>query len=426
MSEESRLDESQLLAEAVARAWPDPPPAEVSCLNAELLRFLRELDSAAPAQGEPVRVEILSLLKPVPALARQVDEQIELLRSAVRSTGPATDVAGQVKHYRHSLVELVYATDRRPTDQSDPRHWFGSDRGELSLGLAAVQIPDDHRMCRLDRPRPWPLRFGREVRQHLKLTRLAPDEAGDLTCVLPGLARRAPEPEVLVFIHGYNVSFEAAARRAAQIAYDLDFKGVPMLYSWPSAASGLDYVADGVAAEWSQPHFTAFLRHVLNTPEVRRVHVIAHSMGNRVLTEALVMLATTPPAANSAQLGQIVFAAPDVDADVFTQHAKQFAGRAERYTLYASDKDRALNLSQRFAGYPRAGQAGAGIVVVEGVDTIDATELDTGLMSHSYIGNHRSILSDLYYLIQRGEVPDNRFGLQPVVARAGVYWAFRP
>lgn len=420
------MDESQLLAEAVARAWPDPPPAEVSCLNAELLRLLRELESVAPAQGELVRAEILSLFNSVPALARQIDEQIELLRAVVRGPGPAADVAGQVKHYRHSLVELVYATDRRPTGQSAPRHWFSSDRGEPSLGLAAVQIPDDHRMCQLDRPRPWPLRFGREVRQYLKLTRLVPDESGDLTCVLSGLARRAPEPEVLVFIHGYNVSFEAAARRAAQIAYDLDFKGVPMFYSWPSTASLSGYIADSVAAEWSQPHFTTFLRRVLNTPDVGRVHVIAHSMGNRVLTEALVMLAAAPRTANSARLGQIVFAAPDVDAGVFTQRAKQFAGCAERYTLYASDKDRALELSQRFARYPRAGQAGAGIVVVEGVDTIDATELDTGLLSHSYVGNHRSILSDIYYLIQRGEVPDNRFGLQPVVARAGVYWAFRP
>ena len=102
----------------------------------------------------------------------------------------------------------------------------------------------------------------------------------------------------------------------------------------------------------------------MNTPGVRRVHVIAHSMGNRMLTEALVLLASTS-GANSARLGQVVFAAPDVDTEVFVHRAEQFVGHAERYTLYASDKDRALALSQRFARYPRAGQAGAEIAVVK-------------------------------------------------------------
>jgi esterase/lipase superfamily enzyme len=40
--------------------------------------------------------------------------------------------------------------------------------------------------------------------------------------------------EALVFVHGYNVTFETAARRTAQLAYDLNFRGVPLMYSWPS------------------------------------------------------------------------------------------------------------------------------------------------------------------------------------------------
>ena len=39
------------------------------------------------------------------------------------------------------------------------------------------------------------------------------------------------ERDAVVFIHGYNVSFEEAALRAAQIGYDLGIAGVIAFYS---------------------------------------------------------------------------------------------------------------------------------------------------------------------------------------------------
>jgi esterase/lipase superfamily enzyme len=39
--------------------------------------------------------------------------------------------------------------------------------------------------------------------------------------------------QAFVFVHGFNVSFENALRRTAQIAYDLNFDGAPFLFSWP-------------------------------------------------------------------------------------------------------------------------------------------------------------------------------------------------
>jgi esterase/lipase superfamily enzyme len=146
-------------------------------------------------------------------------------------------------------------------------------------------------------------------------------------------------------------------------------------------------------------------------------------MGNRVLTAGLVALDPD----EAARLGQVVFAAPDVDAQVFVQLAAKFPARAAGRTLYASSNDLALRASQALAGYARAGQSGDGIVVVDGVDTIDASELDTGLMSHSYIGDRTSILSDLYYLIRNGFRPAQRFGLREVAHPSGLpYWVFNP
>jgi len=59
-----------------------------------------------------------------------------------------------------------------------------------------------------------------------------------------GLEMRATSSrDALLFIHGFNVSFEDGCRRAAQIAYDIKFPGPVFLYSWPSHASILKPVS---------------------------------------------------------------------------------------------------------------------------------------------------------------------------------------
>ena len=35
--------------------------------------------------------------------------------------------------------------------------------------------------------------------------------------------QQAPSKDVFIFVHGFNSTFEDAARRCAQLAYDLDF-----------------------------------------------------------------------------------------------------------------------------------------------------------------------------------------------------------
>jgi len=71
---------------------------------------------------------------------------------------------------------------------------------------------------------------------------------------------------------------------------------------------------------------------------------------------------------------QVVFAAADVDADDFrTQYAPAIAKLSQRITLYVSSADRALLASQKLRQYPRAGEAGPNLLVMDGVDTIDVS-----------------------------------------------------
>jgi esterase/lipase superfamily enzyme len=404
------VDESQILVEALAAAWPEKPGRELAAIEPDLIDALRELDGSGPGEAERVQDRILELIRAVPALDERVQDEIEsrLLTERGVEGRPA------VPELRRSGVALLYATDRSRNEASDAIQYGAARGGEMCYGVARVAIPDDHRMGRLPRPRRWPLRFSRPAEPDVELA-----EASSMEEPLAHLRDRAPGRDALVFVHGYNVGFTDAARRTAQLAYDLDFSGVPVLYSWPSEGATLSYTVDGENAAASQRHFRAFLRQLIAGTDGGRVHVVAHSMGNRILTEAL---STVP----TYRLGQVVFAAPDVDAQVFAHRAAEFTGTAERYTLYVSDRDLALATAKRIAGFPRAGSAGMKILVLDRIDTIDASELDTGFLSHSYPLEHRSVVADLYALLRHNQPPDERFGMCPMMSPRGPYWKFRP
>ena len=100
--------------------------------------------------------------------------------------------------------------------------------------------------------------------------------------------------DALLFIHGYNTSFNDGCRRAAQLAYDLKFPGTVLLYSWPSKNHWYAYAADEEIAAWSSPHFEAFLRDILAVQNLLKLHVISHGMGNRVVLSGLTGKSITP------------------------------------------------------------------------------------------------------------------------------------
>jgi esterase/lipase superfamily enzyme len=105
-------------------------------------------------------------------------------------------------------------------------------------------------------------------------------------------------------------------------------------------------------AEWSSSHFAQFLKQVLEDNNLHQLHIIGHSMGNRILAETLCSQGL--PAQEESHLGQIVFAAPDINRLIFEQEISSGKLKARRVTLYASDRDQALALSKLFHGYARA------------------------------------------------------------------------
>ncbi|MFI6079119.1 alpha/beta hydrolase [Actinoplanes sp. NPDC051343] len=408
-------DEVTTLVEVVAQVWPRLPSLDESFERTVLFQ-LRSIEAARAAgnTGDTEAAALLTTFQNQPAAA---DVLLRELDATIRRGPRPPDIPGVIKHQRHLEIPILYATDRAAAPAAaDP---FTGTRGTLSYGVALVSVPDDHRMGALEKPRLWKLQFRADPAKHVILLGTEQLTQNHFIQRAADTIASAATPEALLFVHGYNVTFADATRRAAQIAYDLQFTGLPMLYSWPSEGATLRYLTDADNSLWTRPHFADFLRLTLGRLGARRLHLLAHSMGNRVVTQGLADLTPT----ESTGLGHVIFAAPDVDAAVFTQLAAQFLHHADRYTLYTSSNDLALKASQKLARYPRAGQSVPTIVVIDGIDTIDASQLDTGLMSHSYYGDRTSILSDLYSLIRNNLEPTKRFGLAPT---DNGYWTFLP
>jgi esterase/lipase superfamily enzyme len=330
---------------------------------------------------------------------------------------PPSDEPPQPKDYR--VVRIFYATDRARKGNGYSNRREGNDL--LHLGVCDVTIPTDHRMGSLESPRWWKLEFSWNPKQHVVLQNISELPEPAFFDRMRAELSRAEERSVLVFIHGYCVSFEDGARRTAQLSYDLGFKGAPILYSWPSAASIEAYPADEETINWTKPHLANFLTDVVCKTQPTSVHIVAHSMGNRALAR---MLETFPPRNGSSIFNEIVLAAPDIDTGEFLHLAQSIQSTAKRFTLYASSNDKAIQASQLYHKYARAGDSGNDIVVVSGMDTIDASSVDTSFMGHSYYGDERTVISDLYYLLG-GKPPDQRHGLEPKKCSKGSYWAFR-
>ena len=322
-----------------------------------------------------------------------------------------------------SVVRVFYATDRAPTGSMLPAEMYGGARGIMAYGLAEVTIPAVHELGEVERPSLWRFEFREDPSEHIIVARVSRLGKDDFFRDLDSASRRSPDQSALVFVHGYNVDFAEALRRTAQIAFDIGFEGAPVLFSWPSQGNLAGYTRDEANIEWTEPHLRQFLRDLVAQTEVRTVHVIAHSMGTRALTRALA--AGAESAARGVVIKNVILAAPDIDASVFKRDILPGLREAgARITLYASSEDEALKASKTVHGYPRLGDSGANLVLEQGLDTIDATHVDTGFLGHSYFSETRGVITDIRELVRSGLEPDRRGGLRRRNSGELAYWLF--
>lgn len=340
----------------------------------------------------------------------------------------------------YHIVPVFFGTDRNRKDLPK-RIAYANDRARrLELGQALVTVPLEHKVPNIERPRAWSIPYFGTVwqetedpKKHFTIREIKTLNKTDLlTLVRQRLGgSQTFKDQSIVFIHGYNVGFDDALFRTAQISYDLQFDGATFAYSWPSGSGWTSYPYDRDSAQQAEPYLFEFLQMVLNETGTKSINIIAHSMGNQLLLQVLRELKRRSP--GESKINQIVLAAPDVDRDAFEFLASEIRGLAKGITLYAAGNDNALQASRIFAGNrPRAGDVPPpplGPVVVADIDTIDITSVSTGYLSlnHSGYAENSALLSDIKRLFRTGlRPPDQRVPnyRSVTLAGGGTYWRY--
>jgi esterase/lipase superfamily enzyme len=322
----------------------------------------------------------------------------------------------------YAVQTVFYATDRAMSGNPTPAAMFGAERGSrLRFGELRVSIPRNHIPGHLEAPSLLRLEFREDPEKHIVLLSIHPEGKDEFFGSVQSAVGRSEGKDAFVFIHGYNVAFEEAARRTAQLAYDLSFSGAAILYSWPARGSMASYLEDRANNETTVPHLEEFLRELSARTGARTIHLIGHSMGNAALVSALDRLARGPQTA-PLHFNQIALTAPDIDADVLTELAGRIRRVADRVTLYVSTTDKALITAESVYKHPRAGQLP---LVIPEIDTVDASNLDTSFIGHSPIESTAIGLRDLRTLLLNGLAPGQR-GLREMRVSKGIYWVCSP
>ena len=264
---------------------------------------------------------------------------------------------------------LLVATTRKRVNGARSKPWFGPERASaMTVARAKVVPPDDSRLSlasvgladwRLDEVEP-----------------ISSGEISDLLAQAGGL-------DVLIYVHGFKQTFETAALDAARLSDAIKFRGRTMVFSWPSKAGFFDYAYDRDSAMWSRDEFERVLHSIVAIPGASRIHIVAHSMGTMLALESLRQLHAEYGDTVANRIGAVVFAAPDIDMDVFSSAIKRIGPLARKITVIAATNDRALALSGRLAGgMTRVGAAEKDAIERLGVRVIDASEAGWGIVNH--------------------------------------------
>lgn len=330
-----------------------------------------------------------------------------------------------VAHNAGQAYPVWFGTNRQPDGQGG----FGSRRSpHTSRGRAEVWVPEAHRFGETGTPL-WKRLLRFDLRNDaLRLQALTKQGHSAWLAEIQRTIRDAREqgetPHALFFLHGFNVSFEEAAIRAAQIGVDLDVPGATAFFSWPSRGTVAAYPADEATIEASEAAITEFLVDFAQNSGASKVHVVAHSMGNRGLLRALQRIAANAQSQGKVKFGQIFLAAPDIDRDLFLNLAELYSAHAERTTLYASDGDLPVHLSSRLHDAPRAGYYQP-YTVAPGIDTVAVPDFDLDMLGHTYFAQAEALLYHMRDLMLNGKATVTANRLQAAEDGGRAFWKLK-
>jgi esterase/lipase superfamily enzyme len=285
---------------------------------------------------------------------------------------------------RTTRLPVFFATTRAAT--SGPEHYVNEPAQGVTLGVARVRLGEagwtwddlqaSDQSSSVDQPRIGAV----ESVETFGLAGGGADTtAADLAFVaaIDAQLARVRNPEVVLYVHGYRVSFDEVAVQVGSFAHYLG-QGAIVTFQWPTGMNFWNYVTDCPRAQRYIPDIERLLVLLART-KAQHVNVMAYSCGSPLLASALARLRARDqkldPAAlqDRYRIGNVIFVASDVDLKTFARdHVQPALDLSRQVIVYFSQVDRALGFSSLLAGASRLGQPDIADLSVEEIARLAA------------------------------------------------------
>ena len=381
---------------------------------------------------------------------------------------------------KQPAIDLLYITDRALETDPEGTLPYGAGRSrEIAFGFAFVEMGPDLTWTELEQQSRLGQRTSRvnltlgpvtelgrfprtpyRVRATAEGIRYDPEVLAKhvqaretLNAEIERRLDQAPRKEVVLYVHGFNETFEDAAFTLAELCHFLGREHVCSLFTWPAGIGGwmlTAYGYDRESSEFGSFHLKKMIRLLADSPKVKKLHLLAHSRGTDVLLSALRELALevfiSGRSFDVLKLENVVLLAPDIDVDVAAQRLNPIGSDPDIYTarladnvlfedlftltVYTSPADRALRGSGILFRSRRVGRLGAedaspeALAFWKEVDFLKVIEVPPGrtdVFGHGYFTTNPLVSADLVSMIRYRRKPgDPGRALTPV--EPPVFW----
>ena len=351
---------------------------------------------------------------------------------------------------RETSMELIYVTDRGTSEKKGTKY-DASRSSSIAYGVAKVNFGDKqlgwkelleqsnlqnrsadltYVLEQVDEQGRFPLspysfkRIGERLQIDEKILEQKSFHETQLNNNINERLKRSEKKDVILFVHGFNNTFNESVFTLAGIWHFLKRQGVPIVYSWPAAAEGFNaYFADKESGQFTIFHLKETLRLLFKNPEIENIHIIAHSRGTDVVTTTLRELIIENRASGGnprkdLRIENLILAAPDLDFGIIKQRlmAEQFGPAFGKITIYTSQDDSALGISQWLTNGLSFGRLNTKDVnvnernIFNSVGNVSLIKVPKsgGFIGHDYFHSNPAVSSDLINLILYKAAPGSK------------------
>jgi esterase/lipase superfamily enzyme len=357
---------------------------------------------------------------------------------------------------RGTHVPVLFATNRGAVIEWPEPIFTVFPSTTLRMGVADVRIGDGtldwdtlHRLSTSDDPAARPIVQLDRLEQMASLGADARLETSAelrafLAVVNQAIAASA-NTQLLVYVHGSNNTVGRAAAQAAQFRHFTGRRVVVLSLMWPSAGSLLRYLTDVYNAAASVEPFARLIELLAEHTRASRIDVLAYSAGAQVASPGLALLGmgkageSRDELRRRLRLGQVYFAAPDIDTRRFIDDLGRYIDLAERVSVAANLNDSVLRVAALVHRASRAGRPDPTELDAEQTEFfVDASQrLDFDLIkvdpndipglppgSHAFWYDDPWVSGDLLGLLLLRAEPQRRGLEAQATPRGARYWTF--